>query len=170
MSTEGMQEALFHDPIGARLRAARVQAGLSVEQAGQQLRLPLAIIDVKTDRGGASKFVTTTITGAQFSDQATVKLIRPGIAEFAPVDWRVVDSRTIIATFDLTDAPHGLYDVIVTNPSGAAATSPYRFLIERSIQGDVTIGIGGSPSWSRRARVRKRMHHSVPADASERSS
>lgn len=45
MSTEGMQEALFQDPIGMRLRAARTQAGLSVEQAGQQLRLPLAIIE-----------------------------------------------------------------------------------------------------------------------------
>jgi cytoskeleton protein RodZ len=45
MSTEGMQEALFQDPIGMRLRAARTQAGLSVEQAGQQLRLPVAIIE-----------------------------------------------------------------------------------------------------------------------------
>ncbi|MBY4594902.1 DUF4115 domain-containing protein [bacterium BD-1] len=45
MSTEGMQEALFQDPIGMRLRAARTKAGLSVEQAGQQLRLPVAIIE-----------------------------------------------------------------------------------------------------------------------------
>lgn len=45
MSTEGMQEALFQDPIGMRLRAARTQAGLSIEQAGQQLRLPVAIIE-----------------------------------------------------------------------------------------------------------------------------
>lgn len=45
MSTEGMQEALFQDPIGMRLRAARTRSGLSVEQAGQQLRLPVAIIE-----------------------------------------------------------------------------------------------------------------------------
>ncbi|MFH1598798.1 MAG: RodZ domain-containing protein [Pseudomonadota bacterium] len=45
MSTEGRQEGLFEDPIGQRLRAAREKCGLSQEQAGQQLRLPLAIIE-----------------------------------------------------------------------------------------------------------------------------
>ncbi len=45
MSTEGRQEALFEDPIGLRLRRARETSGLSQEQAGQQLRLPVAIID-----------------------------------------------------------------------------------------------------------------------------
>lgn len=45
MSTEGRQEGLFEDPIGQRLRAAREKCGLSQEQAGQQLRLPVAIIE-----------------------------------------------------------------------------------------------------------------------------
>lgn len=45
MSSEGRQEALFEEPIGLRLRAAREKNGLSQEQAGQQLRLPVAIID-----------------------------------------------------------------------------------------------------------------------------
>ena len=45
MSTEGRQEGLFEDPIGQRLRAAREKCGLSQEQAGQQRRLPLAIIE-----------------------------------------------------------------------------------------------------------------------------
>lgn len=45
MSTEGRQEMLFEEPIGPRLRAAREKAGLSQEQVGQQLRLPVAIID-----------------------------------------------------------------------------------------------------------------------------
>tara|TARA_R110002020_G_scaffold48837_19_gene139213 strand:+ start:6758 stop:7621 length:864 start_codon:yes stop_codon:yes gene_type:complete len=45
MSTEGRQEGLFEDPIGQRLRAARERNGLSQEQAGQQLRLPVAIIE-----------------------------------------------------------------------------------------------------------------------------
>ncbi|MGX9354808.1 putative Ig domain-containing protein [Roseobacteraceae bacterium S113] len=106
--------------------------------------LPLVITDVKTDRGGAAAFVTTRISGAQFSEDATLRLVRPGIAEFAPVDWEVTGSDEIIATFDLTGAPLGLYDVIVTNPSGAQALAPYRFLVERGIEGDVTIGIGGS--------------------------
>lgn len=45
MTTEGRQEALFEDPIGLRLRTAREAAGLSQEQAGQQLRLPIAVVD-----------------------------------------------------------------------------------------------------------------------------
>ncbi|HEX5693484.1 MAG TPA: helix-turn-helix transcriptional regulator, partial [Arenimonas sp.] len=45
MSTEGRQDVLFEEPIGLRLRAAREKNGLSQEQAGHQLRLPVAIID-----------------------------------------------------------------------------------------------------------------------------
>ncbi|MFM2004219.1 MAG: hypothetical protein RI963_3645, partial [Planctomycetota bacterium] len=105
--------------------------------------LPLAITKVNTDVGGDTKFVTTTIEGARFHEDAILKLIRPGFAEFLPVAMRVVDSTKIIATFDFTDAPHGLYDVTVINPGDVKAVLPYRFLIEQAIEPDVTIGIGG---------------------------
>ncbi|MEL6165800.1 MAG: hypothetical protein AAFR37_19305, partial [Cyanobacteria bacterium J06628_3] len=45
--------------------------------------------------------------------------------------------------FDLTNAPHGLYDVKVINPNGEEAVLPYRYLVERAIEQDVTIGLGG---------------------------
>jgi cytoskeleton protein RodZ len=45
MSSEGTQEVLFQDPIGIRLRQGREKAGLSLEQAGQQLKLPVAIVE-----------------------------------------------------------------------------------------------------------------------------
>ncbi|RMG34096.1 MAG: hypothetical protein D6720_10205, partial [Gammaproteobacteria bacterium] len=106
--------------------------------------LPLVITSVESDRGGDSRWVTTRIKGAQFNPQATVKLVRPNIAEFSPVDWKVVNSSEIIAVWDFTDAPKGLYDLQVTNPSGAQAVLPYRYLIERAIEGEVTIGVGGS--------------------------
>ncbi len=105
--------------------------------------LPLAITNVHTDTGGDSQHVTTTIRGAQFHPDAIVKVVRPGIAEYEPLDWKVVDSSTIIATFDFTDAPHGLYDLKVINPTGDEAVIPYRFLVERAIEPEVTIGIGG---------------------------
>jgi hypothetical protein len=105
--------------------------------------LPLIITDVFTDTGGDSRHVTTTIRGAQFHEDAIVKLVRPGIAEYEPLVWEVVDSSKIIATFDFTDAPHGLYDLKVINPDGSTAILPYRFLIERAIEPEVTIGIGG---------------------------
>ena len=44
MSTENVQEVLFQDPIGLRLRQGREKAGLSIEQVGQQLKLPVAIV------------------------------------------------------------------------------------------------------------------------------
>ena len=81
--------------------------------------LPFEITDVEPDEGGDGQYVTTTILGAQFDPQAIVKLVRPGIAEYEPVSYQVVDSTKIIAIFDLTNAPHGLYDVEVINPDGA---------------------------------------------------
>jgi cytoskeleton protein RodZ len=45
MSSESTQEVLFQDPIGIRLRQGREKAGLSLEQVGQQLKLPIAIVD-----------------------------------------------------------------------------------------------------------------------------
>ncbi|MFA7603825.1 MAG: CARDB domain-containing protein, partial [Novosphingobium sp.] len=105
--------------------------------------LPLVITGITTDRGGDSRFVTTTIKGAQFHPNAIVKVSRPNIAEYEPVTWEVVDSSTIIAKFDFTGAPHGLYDIKVINPDGSETIEPYRFLIERGIEPEVTIGIGG---------------------------
>src|SRR3546814_15190626 len=64
-------------------------------------------------------------------------------AEYEPVAWEFVDASTIIATFDVTDAPHGLYDIKVINPDGSESVEPYRFLIERGIQPEVVIGVGG---------------------------
>ncbi len=105
--------------------------------------LPLAISSVNTDVGGDSKYVTTTIRGARFHPNAIIKLVRPGFAEYEPAVYEVIDGTKIIATFDLTGAPHGLYDLKVINPSGDTAVIPYRFLVERAIEPDVTIGIGG---------------------------
>ncbi|MFO7898428.1 MAG: CARDB domain-containing protein, partial [Planctomycetota bacterium] len=105
--------------------------------------LPLMITGVHTDFGGDSRYVTTRIEGASFHEDAIVKLVRPGLAEYEPEDYRVLDATDIIATFDLTGAPHGLYDLKVINPGGDQAVVPYRFQVERAIEPDVTIGVGG---------------------------
>ncbi|MCB1942193.1 MAG: hypothetical protein KDI53_09175, partial [Candidatus Accumulibacter sp.] len=105
--------------------------------------LPFAITDVAPDKGGDSRYVTTTILGAQFDAQATVKLLRPGFAEYEPVSYQVIDKTRIIAVFDLRGAPHGLYDVKVINPNGDTAVAPYRYLIEQALPPDVSIALGG---------------------------
>ncbi len=106
--------------------------------------LPFQIADIVQDKGGDSRYVTATILGAQFNPNAIVKLIRPGFAEFSPVSYQVINSTKIVATFDLRNAPHGLYDVTVINPNGDQAHLPYRYLIEQAIAPDVVIGMGGT--------------------------
>jgi len=44
MTSESIQDQLFQDPIGTQLRLGREKAGLSVEQVGQRLKLPVAIV------------------------------------------------------------------------------------------------------------------------------
>src|SRR5262249_59458318 len=96
--------------------------------------LPFQITDVTPDNGGDGRYVTTTIHGAQFDPMAIVKLVRPGIAEYEPVNYQVLDSTKIVAVFDLRNAPHGLYDLQVTNPNGDMAVMPYRYLVDRALQ------------------------------------
>ncbi len=105
--------------------------------------MPFSITSVSPDIGGDSKYVTATIRGAQFKAGAIVKLVRPGIAEFEPVSYQVVDGTKITGIFDLTGAPHGLYDLKVINPDGSTAILPYRYLVERAIEPDVAVGLGG---------------------------
>ncbi|MDB5858608.1 MAG: hypothetical protein JWQ76_2297, partial [Ramlibacter sp.] len=109
--------------------------------------LPLMITGVTPDNGGTGddehRWVTVDITGARFKSGALVKLARPGVAEIEPARWQVLDATHIRAVFDLRTAPRGLYDLTVINPDGSSVTEPYRYLVERGIEADVTIGIGG---------------------------
>ncbi|WP_372897880.1 CARDB domain-containing protein, partial [Stieleria sp.] len=105
--------------------------------------LPFQVTDVTTDIGGDSRWVTTTIHGAKFAPNAIPKLVRPRFGEFEAVNYEVLDSTRILATFDLRDAPRGLYDVKVINPGGEEASLPYRYQIERAIEPDVSVGLGG---------------------------
>ena len=74
--------------------------------------LPFEITNVHARRGGRQRVRhDRRSSGAQFDPQAIVKLVRPGFAEYEPVSYQVVNSTEIVAIFDLTDAPHGLYDV-----------------------------------------------------------
>ncbi|MDH3460422.1 MAG: hypothetical protein OEM00_05480, partial [Burkholderiaceae bacterium] len=112
--------------------------------------LPLAITRITPDQGGTGdddhRWVSMDIFGARFAAGALVKLSRPGEFEIEPERWQVLDATHIRAVFDLRFVPHGLYDVTVINPDGQRITEPYRYLVERAIETDVTIGIGGPRS------------------------
>ncbi len=105
--------------------------------------LPFGITGVTPDTVGAGQYVTMTVTGAQFSPQATVKLIRPDFGEDVPVNYAVVNATKIVAVFDLTGSPDGLYDLQVTNPDGTSQVIPYRVLLQDPLPLDADIGLGG---------------------------
>ncbi|MEM9826972.1 MAG: CARDB domain-containing protein, partial [Planctomycetota bacterium] len=106
-------------------------------------RIPFGITRVTPDSGGDDRYVTMTINGAEFPPQAAVRLVRPTLAEIAPVSVTRVDATRIIAVFDLRDAPHGLYDVQVLHPDGRVAVQPYRFQVESADPLAVNVGVGG---------------------------
>ena len=105
--------------------------------------LPFGITSVSPDTVGAGRYVTLTVTGAQFSPDATIKLIRPDFGEFVPVNYSVVDATRIVAVFDFRSAPLGLYDVQVANPDGSSQTIPYRVLVQTAQPLGADIGMGG---------------------------
>ncbi|MEM1067288.1 MAG: putative Ig domain-containing protein [Planctomycetota bacterium] len=105
--------------------------------------LPLQITGLSTDRLGDSAYATVEVRGADFDPLATLKLARPGFDEHIPIDYEIVDATRIVATFDLTGAELGLYDVQVTNPDGESATVPHRLLVEPMTELDTDIGMTG---------------------------
>ena len=119
--------------------AAPVTSAVTVKAA----LLPFCIREVSPETGGDSRYVTLEVHGARFSQSAIVKLIRPQIAEYEAVNYQIVNATRIVAIFDLTDAPHGLYDVEVTNPDGATARLAYRYLVEDAEPFSLTVGLGG---------------------------
>ncbi|MBO3704008.1 MAG: hypothetical protein J5W83_15990, partial [Candidatus Accumulibacter sp.] len=112
--------------------------------------LPLSITRISPDQGGsgdpgdnAHRWLSIDIEGAHFKPGALVKLTRPGVHELEPERWQVLDATRIRAVFDLRGVPLGLYDLSVINPDGQRVVEAQRFLVERGIEADVTIGIGG---------------------------
>ncbi|MCH2167041.1 MAG: tandem-95 repeat protein [Oceanicola sp.] len=126
-----------------------VAGGASTVQLEARL-LPLSIDTVTVDRLGAGAWVTTEINGAQFAQGATVRLSRPGFEAYEPQAWSVVDSSRIIASFDLTGATRGLYDVSVTNPDGTIAVLPYRVMVDPPRAAEVEVALDAErvmPFW-----------------------
>ncbi|UUZ69428.1 putative Ig domain-containing protein [Polaromonas sp. P2-4] len=153
-------DAAYSNPVAAdqQVMIPTTQAGdyyvlVRARQGGETavtLRadlLPLSITKVTPDQGGTGdddhRWVTFDIYGSSFKAGALVKLSRPGVYEVEPDRWQVLDATHIRAIFDLRTVPHGLYDVVVTNPDGTRVVEANRYLVERGIEADVTIGVGG---------------------------
>ncbi|WP_034607036.1 hypothetical protein, partial [Chitinimonas koreensis] len=123
------------------------QGGTNVPATLRADLLPLSITRVTPDQGGVGdddhRWVTVDLYGARFKAGALVKLSRPGVYEVEPARWQVLDATHIRAVFDLRDVPLGLYDLSVVNPDGERVVAANQYLVERGIEADVTIGVGG---------------------------
>ncbi|MFN4170881.1 MAG: CARDB domain-containing protein, partial [Pseudorhodobacter sp.] len=136
-ATVGSTEAGFYYVLARNLGQAPVEALLLAEV------LPFQITNVRQDRVGDGRYVTTVIEGSSFHPDAVLRLTRPGVAALLPARTEVVDGSRIVAVFDLEGADPGLYDVEVINPDGARAIVPYRFLVERAVENAVGLLLGG---------------------------
>jgi hypothetical protein len=87
--------------------------------------LPLAILSLCPEEGANADRVYVTITGSNCQTGASVKLARAGVPAdtVSATEVFVKPYTRIIAGFDLADQPIGsIWDLIVTNPNGAADT------------------------------------------------
>ena len=91
--------------------------------------VPFQISSVTPSHIGDNGQVTITLHGAKFQNGATVQLKQNGITLDAAKVW-ATDSATLKARFFFTNAPHGLYDVVLTNPNNAVATTAQAMTIE----------------------------------------
>ena len=66
--------------------------------------------------------VAATITGTNFENGATAKLMRAGYPPFTATGVSVSSSTSISCNFRLTSADEGSYNVMVTNPGGQSDT------------------------------------------------
>jgi hypothetical protein len=74
--------------------------------------------------------VVVTLSGTGFVYGATVQLVGSPVINATSVEW--VGHALMNATFDLTGAIPGLYDVVINNPGGGSVVDPDRFKITGS--------------------------------------
>lgn len=100
--------------------------------------IPFGITSVSPNRVGDNGQVTITLKGARFEEGATVKLVRGGTILDAANNIRI-DSSTVKARFLFTNAPRGVYDVVLTNPGGQATARVGAVTIEQMQTAQPTI-------------------------------
>jgi len=98
---------------------------------------------VESNRGGNGGKVTISVIGGGMKENSQVKL-RLGTEEIAAVETYTPNPGIIEATFNLTDATLGLYDVVVQNQDEAEMSLAGAFTVEEAIQPKVWVDIQGA--------------------------
>lgn len=87
------------------------------------------ISGISPTTGGSNATVSATITGDNFKNGATVKLMRAGYTAIYATGVSVSSATNIDCTFNLAKAEKGSYNLIVTNPDGQSDTKVGAFTI-----------------------------------------
>jgi hypothetical protein len=87
------------------------------------------ITAISPTRGGTDATVSVTITGSNFQNGATVKLMRAGNPIIQAIGVTVTSSTTINGLIKFPSAEKGSYNVIVANPDGQSDTLVGGFIV-----------------------------------------
>jgi hypothetical protein len=87
------------------------------------------ITSISPTRGGTDATVSVTITGSNFLNGATVKLMRAGDPIIQAIGVTVTSSTTINGILKFSGAEKGSYNVIVANPDGQSDTMVGGFIV-----------------------------------------
>ena len=94
--------------------------------------VPFAISSVSQNHIGDNGQVTITLTGAQFQPGATVELVSGTNTYFSQTNL-FVDATSVRARFVFTNAVHGVYNVVLTNPNNQSAAANQALTIETAM-------------------------------------
>ena len=94
--------------------------------------IPFAISSVSPSNIGDNGQVTLTVKGAKFQPGASVQLIFGGQVYSAQTNF-FDDPTSLRARFQLTNAVHGIYDVVLTNPGNQSTTAAQAISIETAL-------------------------------------
>jgi uncharacterized repeat protein (TIGR03803 family) len=107
--------------------------------------VPFTITSVSPVNIGDNGQVTMTVKGAKFQPGASVKLVSGSAVYTAQTNF-FGDATSLRARFQFTNALHGAYDVVLTNPGSQSTTAPHAVSIEtalplaaRVVAGDINL-------------------------------
>lgn len=105
------------------------------------VKLPFAILIVKSNAGGNGGNVTVKISGSLFTNNMVAKLTKPGTTITSSSVY-FVNSTTVFATFPLQGKPLGIYDVSLTKQDASVTSLAGSFSIVSPNNGGLNTGGG----------------------------
>jgi hypothetical protein len=94
--------------------------------------VPFAITGISQNHIGDNGQVTITLTGAQFQPGATVELVSGTNAYVSATNF-FNNAASIAARFFFTNAMHGIYNVVLTDPNNQSTTATQAVMIETAL-------------------------------------